>query len=236
MLPNPNSPADSESSGKEMIRKKIKYLTVLFVISLTIVSCKNSTNSPVSSGDLIPLKTDNMWIYRTTTADTLGNVRSTKVDTTKLAPSVTIQGINWYFFLGPGSTSPANATFLANQSDGVWGLDQQRQRSFLLFQYPTIGGMEYTVWTDSIKFGTDSAIIQFNIKVISTSENIVGVKQSFSCCHYQPVSHLINLRTGEVESQSVSDVYVASGIGIVKSVDRSSGNIITVLLQDYVLQ
>ena len=206
------------------------------MISLTIVSCKNSTNSPVSSGDLIPMKTDNLWVYRSTTTDTLGNVRSTRVDTTELAPSVTIQGINWYFFSGPGSTSPSNAVFLANKSDGVWVLDQPSQKSFLLFQYPTTGGAEYTVWADSTTFAIDGIIAQFNVKVISISENVAGVKQSFSCYHYQPVSHLINTRTSEVESQSVSDVYVAPGIGIVKSVDRSSGNIITVLLQDYVLQ
>ena len=219
--------------------KNSALLLPLF-ICLIISSCKNSTdptasNSPSASGDLIPLKTDNKWIYRSTTTDTFGNILLSRLDTSNIGLSVGIQGIVWSFFSAPGNFSADGVVFLANRIGGVWGFNEKSMQPFILFPYPAISGSEYVSSSDSSAARVDGPIFQFIVKFISTSENVASISQSFVCYHYQFITRLISQQTGEITNELGSELFIAPGIGIVKEIDRTSG-IKTILLQDYMLR
>ena len=154
---------------------KIICIVSLAACSLFLGSC-HYDGSGGSSGVIIPLKTGNQWIYQETTTDSLGHILETTTDTASVGLSVSIDGIEWFFFTGPGD-SPFDATLSTNKNDGFWIHGDQGSGSLLFIPYPAAPGYDYLLASDTSFF--DTTISQTRIKIKSANELVNTKKRLF---------------------------------------------------------
>ncbi len=213
-------------------------LTVLFLISFTIISCKTSTNTPASS-DLIPLKTGNEWIYQTNSYDRSGNITTTITDTTTISSDLIAQGMTWHYLSPKGIGG-----FISNRNNGLWSFDTATQKVILLYEYPSFSGNSYVAEYDSVSYNLGGkSIFQISIKIISTNEEVSTPAGVFSCYHFQYEADDTQ-QHGDVTSIGIyaQDVYIAPDIGLVMVTEpkytngSQDGSNILSLLKEYHLK
>jgi hypothetical protein len=190
---------------------KIRKVSSFLILSLTIASCKNSTDTPTST-DLIPLKTGNQWIYETTVYNDSGIATKKTIDTTIVGTDFNAQGLMWHFLTWNGVGG-----FLSSRNNGLWSYDSSNQKSFLEYQYPTLAGNEYIAEYDSTSNGFGKEITVLRIKVISTNELVTTAIGKFSCYHYQYDMELTSSH-GDVTDvgELLQDIYFAPNVGLLK--------------------
>jgi hypothetical protein len=197
-----------------MINTVMKPLVLLTIFFLSFIYGCRYDGSSGSSGVIIPLKAGNTWIYEESVTDSLGRLRDMKLDTSSVGLSTSIDGLQWFFFTGPGN-SPSEAMLSTNKNDGFWIHNIGGSESLLLLPYPFPEGAEIILGTDTSLF--DSTISQFKIKVISNNEPIFTTIGTFFCYHYSSRTDQIDLITHKLkQTDRGDDIFAAPNIGIVK--------------------
>lgn len=220
---------------------------LLFIFAcLAASSCKNSTGS-LATGDLIPLKAGNQWIYQIQYTDNKGSLSNGALDTSKVGLSISFQGNEWSFFNFPNST---DILLFVNKIGGLWNLDLASEKSHLKFAFPGSVGEEYILSTtseelirrDSLGIEiSDSLFTITKAKIISVSELVQCGSGTFTCYHYQVRDSLFD-PFFIASAAAPTDFYISPNVGVIKivvpSVRDNFNNIIntTYLLKEYRLK
>jgi hypothetical protein len=197
-------------------------LLLIFVLTLFLASCNYSPESG-KSGVLIPLKTGNQWIYEETVKDSLGNVITSKIDTSNIGLTVAIKGETWYFFTPPGEKS-IDAGLFANRFNGLFQLDEQSNAALLEFPYPASVGFEAVLFADTSFF--NDIIDRVLVRLVAINEAVDTKKGTFFCYHYQALAEEKIISINQIAtspSLQKEDIYIAPNIGIIKMVEPSDG-------------
>jgi hypothetical protein len=165
---------------------------IAFVLMATQFSCKKSDSNPVGGNTntndfLWPFNTGNTWLFKVTSYDTLGNVRSTSYDTMLVGRDTTISGQKWF-------QAFVKTTFWTNKSDGVWTIDigSSSQTPQLAYKYPGQAGESWTYNS-----------LQVSILSVSASINIGS--SSYVCYEYK-----FDFGSGQTEYD-----YFKPGVGLI---------------------
>ena len=175
----------------------MKKILLLSLFSLFIlVSCKDNTTSPVVQNVIWPLAVDNYWEIKMINYDSLGNVASSLIDTTKVvSDSMCTSGKIYKLKFFNDSNVHYNDEYACNKSDGFYMVNkiQDSILAIMLYKYPCLQGEQYYL---------DSTFV----KIESTNESVNVSAGVFNCYKY-----VIEINNGFFWGKSIS--YMSPGVG-----------------------
>ncbi len=182
--------------------------TIAIICTVFVASCNDTTiDAPVVEPKLsiMPLKTGNTWNYKVFYIDLVSGARedADKDFTTTIGAESTIDGESW-FAVNNFVDKKGDGPLLNFKNGGLWvgGYNAQGMlEQALFYKYPASANSTYDnpggTWT-----------------IASTSATVVAGGTTYTCYHYKAPNFS--------EENSEMNLYVAPGVGLIKSVYTST--------------
>ena len=154
------------------MRKSILFVLAAFLIAAGPKVSTKKTSAPAK--EIWPLKTGNVWIYKTTMFDEKGKLSLERYDTLTVLNDLLVGSELFYKVQTVESTDKNTyVEFMINRDDGFYshGENKDKARYTSYFKYPCSVG-------DTMKIAKDNMLLDSNNAKVNTSAG------SFTCYKY----------------------------------------------------
>ena len=146
----------------------MKSSKILFIfLFIIIIGCKDNISNPTSGKEIWPLKVGNLWAHQYTKFDSLGNIRSSLIDTLQIGRDSLALSQNIYKFIH--TRLSGGIEYVWNQSDGLHFYNKISGEliDILMFKFPASQGEICVYGTDtlrveSVNFSYKTQAVSFN--------------------------------------------------------------------------